>query len=257
MDVKKYFDTHFSKDEKKFAYYTDLLNLFDMDNFAETSCVVIDEDDLIRKWKECLTESVSEPVSNDVSYKFMLYSFYLYNNDYIIKEHPGLLKNIKNYKDLSDTELKLATGSKYGNKGNVGGVAWRHRRQYIDELSIVRKPLVPIPPNEDIDSILSRVSPRNANFNEMPLDEKLAEIRNAYEYIAFENERFIQIDFKELSCGMISEENAKTFSKKLHAFRHGKENALQERSSYSKSQKEFLVDYGITLLHLVARFKKE
>ena len=43
------------------------------------------------------------------------------------------------------------------------------------------------------------------------------------------------------------------FRNKTHCMRHGSEEALFERKMLSNSEKQFLIDYGISLVHLIRR----
>lgn len=212
---------------------------------------VIDFNYMVDKWKEALY-----PGSKDeqIVINFYLISFYFYNNGYIVEEHPNILKNIKYPGFFSEGELKSATRKKYGCNGSMNGVAWSDRNAYIDELHIIKKYNNEITLLEDIDTLIEKVSTRNASFNEMTCDEKLENIRNVFENIGKKDGKYIKIPFEQLSSGYINSNDVKKYAEELQCFRHGETDLLDKRSKYTIIEKDFLIDYGKLILNISSRY---
>lgn len=101
--------------------------------------------------------------------------------------------------------------------------------------------------SQNVDDILKVVSPRNAAFIEMEIDEKLASINMAIENILVKNQKYISIDLDLFFLGFISEEQIKEYRKLTHCFRHGSSEMIEKRAQFTENQKVFLVNYGLTI----------
>lgn len=69
------------------------------------------------------------------------------------------------------------------------------------------------------------------------------------------NGSYIKLDYSKNCFEYIDDELIKTYRKQIHCFRHASENALDERKQFSKEQKEFIIDYGITIVKLIHSLK--
>lgn len=85
----------------------------------------------------------------------------------------------------------------------------------------------------------------------MSLDEKLSEIANLTENLLKKNGKYVELDYSKICFEYISDDEVKSFRKKLHCFRHSTDEAIQERESYSDEQKNFMVDYGLTIVKVI------
>lgn len=245
--VKYYIENQANQNE----YYKKICPVSSMCNFE---LEVIDFNDMIDKWKNCLYPGTTY---KNCELTFYIISFFLFNNGYIIAEHPNLLKQIKSPDYFSDGEIKLATRNKYGNNGSMSGVAWSDRRRYVDELNIIKKYDGEISLLEDIDDIIGKVSTRNAKFNEMTNDEKLENIRNVFENIGKKNGKYIKVPFDQLTLGYIKSQYVQKYADELQCFRHGAEELLFKRSRYTDREKEFLIDYGKAILNITSKYLKD
>lgn len=104
-----------------------------------------------------------------------------------------------------------------------------------------------IPVEPTIDEKIQMVSTRGATFDQMDLDERLCVLSDVIENLLSKNSKFVNVDSDKVFCGLITNDEIKAFRKKMHCFRHGKEESIEERKQYSKQQKEFLANYGLTI----------
>ena len=109
--------------------------------------------------------------------------------------------------------------------------------------------------SDELNEKIRKISTRNAYFQEMPIDEKLELIVNLIENILKENENFIKLEYEENSCGFLNDEIIKNFRKKLQCFRHSKNESINERKTFTKIQKEFMLDFGITICKFIYNLK--
>ena len=100
-----------------------------------------------------------------------------------------------------------------------------------------------------MDELIKNISTRSAKFEHMAIDEKLENIRNAYEHIVKLYGGFDKIDYHNVFMSFIEESNLKDFSKRLHAFRHGDAAALVERAVYTDQEKKYMIEFGIIVLN--------
>lgn len=254
MKLNEYFNQNYETINN--PYY----NKFKIDyeqGLAENEDEIFDDDDAIYKWKQLVYPANRNPKSVG-EYKanayFGLLSFYLYSKGYEIEEYPQMLSKWRTLSDVSDEELKEATRRIYSPDG--GNVLWADRRTYIGSLTFNKKHDSLLSLEIDLEEIISSVSPRNAKFNDMSLDEKLSTIRDAFEHIGKKEGRYIPIPYEDISGGYLSVENIKRFADELQCFRHGEHSLVEKRATYTEEQKLFMVDYGMMLLNLAYRFVK-
>ena len=135
-------------------------------------------------------------------------------------------------------------------KDDGGTVRYAARRVYVANLTFEVK-TSHIEVDESIDQKFIEISNRNSSFNNMSLDEKLAEIANFTENMLKKNGQFIELDYSTICFDHISNDEVKNIRKRLHCFRHSSDDAIKERESYSDEQKNFMVDYGLTILKVI------
>jgi hypothetical protein len=223
--------------------------------FDDVELKIIDFDDAINTWKQVLIAAV-DSISHEDDIKFLLTSFFLFNNGYQIEQFPSLLKNIKSLFETSNF-FRIQTSIKFGFEGVAGGVKYEHRREFIRNLTFKKLETALSYTEEDLEVLLRKISLNDIDFKSKSLNEQLVDIRNAYENLTITTTGFDIVNFEELTFNYITSEMAKDFTKRLHAFRHAKEESLLERGGYSDEQKKFFVDFGILLLHLVIRDRKK
>ena len=100
------------------------------------------------------------------------------------------------------------------------------------------------------------ISTRQASFNSMHIDEKIAEIANLIENLLKQDGKFITPEYEDVCCGFIDDTIVKNYRKKMQCFRHCTDEAIEERKTYSEEQKTFLVDYGLTIVKAIHELVK-
>ena len=91
----------------------------------------------------------------------------------------------------------------------------------------------------------------------MSTDEKLAEIANLIENLLKKNGKFITLDYTKICFDYISNDIVTSYRKKMNCFRHATDEAIAERNSYSKVQKDFFVDYGLTIVKVICSLLRQ
>lgn len=255
MKLIEYFYQNYERVNNK--YYNKFKDVYQQE-LDENDDEILDDDDAIYKWKQLIYPKNRYPKSvgeyKDNAY-FGLLSFYLYSKGYEIEQYPQMLSKWRTLSDVSDGELKEATRRIYSPNGE--DVRWADRRTYIDSLTFNKKNDSLLSLENDLEEIISSVSHRNAKFNDMILDEKLATIRDAFENIGKKNGKYLYIPYENLSVRYLSQKEAQSFANELQCFRHGESTLVAKRASYTEEQKLFMIDYGMMLLNLAYRHVKK
>ncbi|MFR1707625.1 MAG: hypothetical protein ACLSV2_01890 [Clostridium sp.] len=105
--------------------------------------------------------------------------------------------------------------------------------------------------DEEVDKLIQKISTRNAQLNEMALDEKLKELCNLIEYLLKRDEKFIKLNYDYISLGFIKDSDIKELRNKVQCFRHSSQESINERNAYTKKQKQFMVEYGVVICNLI------
>lgn len=119
----------------------------------------------------------------------------------------------------------------------------------IKDLKIENTEIVYI--SDELETIVQKISTRNAQFREMALDEKLKEIGNLIEYLLKKDKKFISLNYEQITLGFIKEDDVKNLRKRIQCFRHSSQESIKERYKYTKNQKEFMVELGIVICNLI------
>lgn len=204
-----------------------------------------DEKELINRFKVLTYPSNDYP--EPVNMEFIMICFYLNNENYYIEQFPNFLERPTNVVDFSleIREYILAQGN------SPGEVAWATRRNVANNLKFSKKDNTNIKVSDNLNQLFKKISNRNADFILMSEDEKLEEINNVIENILKINNKWADIDYKNESFDFISNDSVIKYRKLIHCFRHGSEDSIKEREKISKNQKEFLINYGITICELL------
>ena len=102
--------------------------------------------------------------------------------------------------------------------------------------------------NEAVERKFEEISNRGASFQNMSMDEKLAEIANLIENLLKKNGKFLALDYASVCFGYIDDKTITTYRKQIQCFRHSAAESISERRSFSNEQKSFLIDYGLTIV---------
>jgi len=87
----------------------------------------------------------------------------------------------------------------------------------------------------------------------MTNNEKLAEINNVIENILKVKDKWGTIDYQSETFGFLSDDVIIKYRNLIHCFRHGAEKAIEERNNFTEQQKEFLINYGMTICDVILK----
>lgn len=209
---------------------------------------VHDAEEAIEKFRELCQPEVSFS-DNEQKCWFYLITYYLYKMGYEIKEFPKVLARPP--VEPSDFTYKEIRNKIIAQGGDDNGkVPYASRRKFISNFTFeIKSNYVDI--DYTINKKFIEISTRQANFNNMSTDEKLAEIANLIESLLKKNGKFITPDYPKICFNYISNDIVTSYRKKMHCFRHATDEAIIERNSYSEEQKSFFVDYGLTIIKVI------
>lgn len=255
MDLKEFYFQNIKEDEYHYRFLSSIQNVNKVYNvfsgeqeMYNYSFELYDTEEVIQKFRELCQPEVSFAGKENTCW-FYLVTYYLYKNGYELKEFPRLLARPPvdpsefTYKDIRNRMISEG-------KDDGGTVRYAARRVYVANLTFEVK-TSHIEVDESIDQKFIEISTRNASFNSMSLDEKLSEIANLTENLLKKNGKYVELDYSKICFEYISDDEVKSFRKKLHCFRHSSDEAIQERESYSDEQKNFMIDYGLTIIKVI------
>ena len=208
---------------------------------------IYDDEEAINKFKELCQPDVCFTVENTCW--FYLVTYYLNSLGYEIKEFPRILERPPvnpedfTYRDIRNRLITLG-------RDNNGTVRYATRRAFVSELTFQKK-TCNIEVNDSINQKFIEISTRQASFNNMHTDEKIAEIANLIENMVKKDGNFITPEYENVCCGFIDDAAVKSYRKKMQCFRHCTDEAIAERKKYSEEQKAFLIDYGLTIVKAI------
>lgn len=255
MDLKKFYFDNINEEEYYYRFYDSIKNVNNTYNvfsgYEETydyKFEVFDIEEAIQKFRE-----LCQPENNFVNIEqkcwFYLVTYYLYKMGYEIKEFPRILERPPvEPNDFTYVEIRkrLIAQGKHEN----GTVRYASRRKFIEELTFeLRAKHIEI--DDMIDRKFVEISNRQASFDSMSTDEKLAEIANLIENLLKKNGKFIALDYTKICFDYVTDEIVTSYRKKMHCFRHATNDAVAERKNYTEEQKNFFIDYGLTIVKVI------
>lgn len=262
INVLKYYKQNIKQDEYYYRYYDKLIK--EPEKIAEEFEVTevdglerfsfFDDEDIIEKFRFlCQPEMFFS--SGDDSRLFYFICYYLYKQGYKIKEFPNILRRPpEDPYNFTYTEIRNRLVFQ-GKQRDDGIVPYSERRKLIASLSFERNTSLAI--DDNIDLLFEKISTRNANFDKMENDEKLKEIANLIENLLYDGKKYKILDYKKIMFDFIDDDTIKNFRNKIQCFRHSSEKSLKERNSYSKEQKDFMIDYGITIIKVIYKLTND
>lgn len=131
-----------------------------------------------------------------------------------------------------------------------GTVRYATRRKVIAEFTFELKSSH-IEVGDFINNKFIEISNRQASFTDMSIDEKLAEIVNVIENLIKKDGKINSLDYSKVCCGFITDDVVRDYRKKMQCFRHGSDEAMRERKTYSVEQKNFFAHYGLTIVKAI------
>lgn len=255
MDLKEFYFQNIQKSEYHYRFYDSIKNVNRLHNswlgyeeIDDYEFKVYDSEEAITKFRE-LCQPEENFSSSEKQCWFYLITYYLYKMGYEIKEFPRVLERPPlNPNDFTYREIRNRIIA-HGDDEN-GTVRYAVRRKFIASFTFDLKSS-----HIDIDNLINQkfieISNRQASFNNMSIDEKLAEIANLIENLLKKNGKFVMPDYSRICLDYISNDIVTSYRKKMHCFRHATDEAIAERNSYSKEQKNFFVDYGLTIVKVI------
>lgn len=259
MDLKQFYFQNIKNTDYHYRFYETIkkgISVYDFftgdEEIRDYEYKIFDAEEGITKFRELCQPDVDFSGENKIW--FYLVTYYLHSLGYEIKEFPRILARppVDPY-DFAYKEIRnhlIALG-----KDNNGTVRYAVRRTFVAELTFELK-VCNIDVNDSINQKFIEISTRQASFNSMHIDEKLAEIANLIENLLKQGGKFISLDYDTVCCGFIEDSIVKNYRKKMQCFRHCTDEAVAERKTYSEEQKNFLVDYGLTIvkaIHILAK----
>lgn len=254
MDLKEFYFQNIKESEYHYRFLDSIkkanytYNIFyGEEETQDSQFVIYDTEEAITKFKELCQPDVNFSVENKCW--FYLITYYLYSLGYEIKEFPRILARPPvdptdfTYKDIRNRIIALG-------RDENGTVRYATRRTFVSELTFKQK-TCNIEVNDSINQKFIEISTRQASFNCMHTDEKIAEIANLIENMLKQDGNFITPEYENVCCGFIDDAIVRSYRKKMQCFRHCTDEAIMERKTYSEEQKTFLVDYGLTIVKAI------
>lgn len=254
MNLLDFYKTNIAKDEYHYRFYDEINTINQVYNVFEGyrevndySFEVYDIEETIAKFRGLCQPEVNFGKENKVW--FYLVTYYLFKMGYEIKEFPHLLPRPPiDPSDFTYGQIRDKIIAE-GNDDN-GSVRYAARRVFVSRLSF-RLVSDHIGLIDAIEQKFIEISNRNASFDEMSSEEKLAEIANLIENLLKKNGKFIIPDYKTVCFEYITDEMITAYRKRIQCFRHSATEAISERKAFSDKQLNFLIDYGLTIVKAI------
>lgn len=260
MDLRKYYMDNITEDDYYYRFYDIVRGVNETYNVfygTQETCdyqfIVYDEEEAIEKFRYlCLPEN--EYHDQEKRCWFYVILFYFHKRGYYIEQFPKLIERppMETY-DFVNTEIRnrLITDGKDRN----GTVPYVERRKLVGGFVFKKKDRY-IELNEDIEAKFEEISTRGAKFQAMSTDEKLADIINLIENLLKKSGNYETLDYSSICYEYVSDEIIKKYKRKTQCFRHSSEQSLQERNSFTKEQKDFLIDFGLIIIKAIHALQK-
>jgi len=260
MDLKAFYFNNITDTEYHHRFYESIKNVNQIFNIFEGlqevddyEFEVYDVEEAITKFRELCQPEISH-FDNEQQCWFYLISYYLYKMGYEIKEFPRLLARPP--VDPSDFTYGQIRNKIIADGNDDGGtVRYATRRVYVANLTFEQK-ADHIELEDAIEQKFIEISNRNASFDNMSKDEKLAEIANLIENLLKKNGKFTNPDFPSICFDYVSSDIVMRYRKQMQCFRHSSDESVTERNSFSEAQKNFLIDFGLTIVKAVHELTK-
>ena len=259
MDLKKYYFQNVKKTDYHYRFFGAIKEAKKFDSLKRKNgtgaCYfeIYDAEEAIEKFKGlCQPEKKFD--EEDICW-FYLITFYLHCLGYKIKEFPRVLARPPI--DPFDFVYKEVVNFIIGQGDDEDGVVrYVTRRKYIDKIHFVQNHNY-IGVDEAINQKFREISNRNASFENMSEDEKLEEITDLIENMLKRCGRFVALDYSKISKGFITDDVVKNYRGKMQCFRHSSPESIDERKTYSESQKNFFIDFGLIIVKTIYMLQSE
>ena len=259
MDLKEFYFQNIQESEYHHRFYKSIKDVNKVYNFfsgceevEDFDFEIYDAEEAITKFRELCQPDVG--FTNENKCWFYLITYYLYKMGYEIKEFPRILERPPveptdfTYGDIRNRIIAEGNDDK-------GTVRYATRRQFVANLTFIQKSNH-IEIDSTVDQKFIEISNRQASFNNMSTDEKLAEIANLIENFLKKKGNFVELDYSQICFGYVTNEIITTYRKQMQCFRHATDSAIAERKRFTEAQKNFLVDYGLTIVKVINALAK-
>lgn len=209
--------------------------------------IYFDDNEMIERFKELISPNNEKYYGNKTWNKeFQLIRRYLDYQGYRIIQFPNVLKTPITLYDFAYNKIRSHIQKE---RGCLGTVSWDERRILIFGLDILKDDITHQPVPDDLQTIIKKISLRDATWEQQTDDEKLRTIAEVIENLMkLSNGKFLSVDGCDF-YGLFTEEQLKNFRKQLQVFRHSHKQALEERETeFDESRKKFLIHLGIVIL---------
>lgn len=214
-----------------------------------------DENEVISRFKELISPNNETNFKNKIFNKeFQLIRQYLDNQGYRIAQFPNALHTPNSLHDFAYNQIR----SYIQTKRNSGGtVTWDERRILINELNFLNEAFVFQKVPEDLQTIIKKISLRDATWEQQTDDEKLRTIADVIEnLLKLPNGKFLALTESEF-YGLFTDNQLRALRQQLQVFRHSHKQALESRvSEFDVSKKKFLIHLGIVILIRLNEIRK-
>lgn len=255
MDLKEFYNNHIKTTEYHYKFFDAINNKVqrvsvfgNVEELESSSFEVFDEEEAITEFKKICQPEVEFSIDNNTVW-FYLLTYYLHKNGYILNMFPRILARPPidplefTYKEIRNRIISIG-------EDDNGTVRYASRRKLIEGFEFEKGDNY-ISLDDSIDKKFQDISNRNASFKSMSVDEQLAEIANLIENLLNKNGKFLVLSYSEYCFDFISDNTIKQFRKKLHCFRHATDEAIRERKTFTKEQKDFFVEYGLVIINVI------
>lgn len=215
---------------------------------------VYDDKEAINKFRFLCGPNNASDCKEDKCW-FYVVAYYLRCQGYMIREFPHVLDRPPlNLSDFVQDEIRQKAFSDGLNDGNT--VTYAVRRKIVHDMTFVKK-CAGIAMGEELDRLVRQISTRGAEFDQMPVDEKLETLGNLIEALLKVDGKFASVDCSAVMLGFVDDDDIKNYRKKLQCYRHSSEEAIAQRAGFTEGQKAFLADYGVTICKALHLTKQE
>ncbi len=255
MDLRKFYLENVTPEDYYYKFYdlintvNEIYNIFDGPKEIQGCAFEVDDiDEAIEKFKY-LCQPENESHSKEDKCWFYTILFYLKKCGYVIEEFPRIIEHPpQDTYDFVNKQIRNRLISE--GKDDNGTVRYTERRRLVANLTFTQKGNY-IEIGEAIERKFEEISNRQASFQGMSIDEKLAEIANLIENLLKKDGKFLSLDYSTVCFDYINEKTIIDYRKKLQCFRHSSNEAIKERATFTKDQKLFMIDFGLTVLKVI------
>lgn len=249
IDLLEYFKENY---DKKDYYKSHYFSIKDIEDIRDKTYFYnyYDDQEIIETFKDIIKPENEKNITIELEEKFILICFYLNDQGYVIREFPELLKRPKSTgnSDLYDFMYRqIRTYIMSHVENHSGTVTWDERRMLINSLHFIKNGYNV---TSEMDDLIIKITNDDKSFNELSEDSKLEAICNSIEYLLKKNQKFIEVDCSRY-FDLISNENITILRKILQCYRHATEEDIKMRKKIDKTQKLFLIRYGIMIIETI------